>query len=169
MFPRAHGQRGSAGQRALRLAAVAVAAVLIGGAVFLIAEPRTRASQADPRDQKQVARGKQAYGQYCASCHGANLEGQPNWRQRKPDGRLPAPPHDATGHTWHHPDQHLFEVTKNGVKPPLAPPGYQSDMPGFAENLSDADIWAIIAFIKSLWPQEIRDRQPSFERQRGAQ
>jgi hypothetical protein len=60
-----------------------------------------------------LALGDKLYVQHCASCHGANLEGQPDWRKRLPNGRFPAPPHDATGHTWHHPDEVLFAVTKH--------------------------------------------------------
>jgi mono/diheme cytochrome c family protein len=108
-------------------------------------------NRADPENTDQVARGRLVYDENCASCHGANLQGQLNWRERKPDGRLPAPPHDDTGHTWHHADEQLFRITKNGVKPPLAPEGYESDMPAFAETLSDEDIWAVLSFIKSTW------------------
>lgn len=122
----------------------------------------TSAMQANPDDQKQVATGKGVYEANCAACHGGYLEGQPNWRTRKPDGRLPAPPHDETGHTWHHPDEHLFKITRNGLKPPLAPDGYQSDMPAFADVMSDAEIWAVLAFIKSKWPPHIRARQSTF-------
>src|SRR6516165_7158925 len=50
----------------------------------------------DPNSRSLVARGKVVYAQQCAPCHGANLEGQPNWRERLPNGRLPGPPHDAT-------------------------------------------------------------------------
>lgn len=64
---------------------------------------------------------------------------------------MPAPPHDETGHTWHHADSVLFGITKRGLVPPYAPPDYQSDMPGFARRLSDDDIWAVLAFIKSHW------------------
>ena len=46
--------------------------------------------------------GRSAYSDYCASCHGTNLEDQLNWRQRDQNGYLPAPPHDETGHTRHH-------------------------------------------------------------------
>jgi hypothetical protein len=53
----------------------------------------------DPTDPTLVTRGKVVYAEQCASCHGTNLEGQPNWRHRLPNGRMPAPPHDATGHT----------------------------------------------------------------------
>lgn len=68
----------------------------------------------DPADQSLVLQGKKIYATNCASCHGANLEGQSNWRQRLPNGRLPAPPHDVTGHTWHHADSLLIDIVKNG-------------------------------------------------------
>ena len=106
--------------------------------------------RADPRDAAKVALGKKVYAQQCASCHGANLEGQPNWRRRLPNGRMPAPPHDESGHTWHHPDSVLFGITKNGVTA-YAPPGYESDMPAFGGKLSDEEIWAVLAYLKSRW------------------
>lgn len=107
--------------------------------------------RADPRDAARVARGEKVYVQHCAACHGARLEGQPDWRRRRPDGRMPAPPHDESGHTWHHPDAELFAITRNGLVPPYAPPGYASDMPAFAVRLSDDEIWAVLAYIKSRW------------------
>lgn len=103
--------------------------------------------------------GKALYVEHCASCHGANLEGQPNWRIRMPNGRLPAPPHDASGHTWHHPDDLLFGIVKFGVVPPYAPENYQSDMPAFKDKLSDAQIKSILEYIKSTWPKEILAEQ----------
>ena len=108
-------------------------------------------------DRDVVERGRAVYADACASCHGEALEGQPNWRERRSDGRLPAPPHDETGHTWHHPDRDLFEVTKYGVEA-FAPAGYESDMPAFEEQLSDADILASLAYIKSTWPAEVQRR-----------
>lgn len=144
--------------RGLFMGTAIVAAATVSGWVFW---PSRSAGRADPNDtrQGQVALGEMVYQQHCASCHGAKLEGQPDWRTRKPDGRLPAPPHDSTGHTWHHPDDQLFRITKDGVKPPLAPEGYQSDMPAFGEALTDDEIWTVLAFIKSQWPAAIRGRQ----------
>jgi len=107
--------------------------------------------RADPRDTSKVSAGAKIYAQHCAACHGAKLEGQANWRARLPNGRLPAPPHDESGHTWHHPDSVLFGITKRGLAPPYAPPDYQSDMPGFGGKLSDDEIWAVLAYIKSHW------------------
>ena len=74
------------------------------------------ARQADPDNAEQVALGQQVYASFCAGCHGGNLEGQPNWQKRLPLGNFPAPPHDETGHTWHHADQWLFEIVKYGGK-----------------------------------------------------
>ena len=106
-------------------------------------------------DPKQLALGAAVYAQHCAACHGANLEGQPDWKKKLPNGRFRAPPHDDTGHTWHHPDAVLFGITKHGLVPPYAPPGYQSDMPAFAGKLSDAEIRAVLAYIRSRWSPEV--------------
>jgi len=111
----------------------------------------------DERDRGSVALGANVYAQHCAACHGAKLEGQPDWRRRLPNGRLPAPPHDESGHTWHHSDDVLFGITKHGLVPPYAPPNYESDMPAFGGKLSDAEIWAALAYIKSHWTtREVR-------------
>lgn len=110
-----------------------------------------------PDDPQVVAEGARIYEVQCASCHGPNLEGQPDWQTRRPDGTLPAPPHDETGHTWHHPDTVLLDLTKNGVQA-FAGPNYRSDMPAFEGNLTDAEIIAVLSYIKSRWPAEIRDQ-----------
>ena len=107
--------------------------------------------RADRGDAAKVAMGAALYSQHCASCHGAKLEGQPHWRKRLPNGRMPAPPHDESGHTWHHSDAVLFGITKNGLVPPYAPKDYESDMPAFRGKLSDDEIWAVLAYIKSHW------------------
>lgn len=109
-----------------------------------------------PASDARLAQGATLYAAQCASCHGANLEGQPDWRERKPDGRLPAPPHDASGHTWHHPMEMLVQMTRDGMVPPLAPEGYQSDMPAFGHILSDDEIRAVLAYIESQWPDEVK-------------
>lgn len=74
---------------------------------------------------------------------------------------MPAPPHDESGHTWHHPDQLLFAIVKGGLVPPYAPAAYESDMPAFAGKLSDEQIWAVLAYIKSHWhsPQLLEARR----------
>ena len=123
-------------------------------------------ARADPSNPRQVAAGKAVYDKHCAACHGANLEGQPEWRSRLPNGRMPAPPHDDSGHTWHHDDELLFGVTKFGLTPPYGPPGYQSDMPAFGSTLSDQQIWDVLAYIKSRWSPRTRDVQMKMQKKR---
>lgn len=119
--------------------------------------PRSNTVNVDPGNTALVQQGESLYQTHCARCHGANLEGQPEWRVRKADGRLPAPPHDGSGHTWHHPTPMLVEIVKFGLVPPNAPEGYASDMPAFKNTLSDAQIAAVLSFIQSRWSAEVRN------------
>jgi mono/diheme cytochrome c family protein len=141
--------------------ALAIALMVAGGALLWWLASGAR-SGPDPNDPRLVARGNEIYRQHCASCHGANLEGQPNWRQPLPNGRLPAPPHNAEGHTWHHSDDVLFRATKYGMSAIV--PDRESDMPAFGGTLADADIWAVISYIESTWPPDIRARQQRLNR-----
>lgn len=142
---------------ALAVAALLVLAVARTYAVWL--KPAS-AAYIDPSDGAMVEVGRRVYHAQCAACHGAKLEGQPNWRTRLANGRLPAPPHDISGHTWHHPDAVLFDIVKNGLVPGVtAPPGYESDMPAYADILSDDDIRASLAYIKTYWPKQALEVQ----------
>jgi mono/diheme cytochrome c family protein len=100
-------------------------------------------------DFSQVTRGGKLFQQSCAECHGANGEGDPNWRQRDAEGFFPAPPLNGTGHAWHHPQKMLHYVIKNGS------PGGQGKMPAWGAQLSDHEIEDIIAWFKSKWPQPV--------------
>jgi mono/diheme cytochrome c family protein len=117
-------------------------------AILYLATDRPNGGLADPRDLRLVTTGREVYAAFCASCHGKHLEGEPNWQTPLADGRMPAPPHDETGHTWHHSDELLF------------------NMPSFGEILTDKEIWAVIAFIKSRWPSEQLRHQQSISRRR---
>ena len=112
---------------------------------------------------RDIVAGAKLYRENCASCHGANLQGQPNWRSPNEEGILPAPPHDANGHTWHHDNQLLFDYTKLGGQALLSSRGVElkSGMPGFSESLTDDEIWDILGFIQSTWPEQIREIQSS--------
>lgn len=144
---------------AIAASVVATLGLVVGVYVYLRADSENPwARPGDPGDPAQVAMGRPLYAAQCARCHGDRLQGQPNWQTRKPDGKLPAPPHDSTGHTWHHADQQLFQLTKSGLKH-MARLGYVSDMPAYEGVLTDSQIWAVLAFIKNSWPAEIRERQ----------
>ena len=145
-----------------RVLTVVIVAALTASAVLAVlgwvARQNRPPEYADASNPELVARGAVVYQQSCAACHGANLEGQPNWQRPNADGTLPAPPHDGTGHTWHHSDQMLFEITKWGSAA-VAGAAFKSAMPVYDGVLDDGDIWAVLAYIKSRWPPEIRDAQ----------
>lgn len=151
--------------RTWTIAGLLAGAILLaaGAAFFLYISAPKEGGGLDPA---AIALGGRLYAAHCASCHGEKLEGQPNWQERRADGRLPAPPHDASGHTWHHPDALLFAITKEGPAA-LASPGYESDMPGFADKLSDEEIRAVFAFIKSTWPEPIRRQHEAINERAG--
>ena len=109
-------------------------------------------------DATQVNLGRQVYQANCASCHGANAEGAPNWKTPDAEGNFPPPPHSDTGHTWHHSDRVLYEIIHDGFADPLRP-GSPKRMPPFSDKLSDAEIHAVITYFKSLWSREHREFQ----------
>ena len=124
-----------------------------------------KTSPADPQDEKQVRAGAALYLDHCADCHGAALEGAENWQAATDDGTYLPPAHDDSGHTWHHSDKVLFEYVKLGGAELFKDyPDIVSNMPGFGEVLSDGEIWAIYAFIKSSWSQESLDWQAKASR-----
>jgi mono/diheme cytochrome c family protein len=109
-----------------------------------------------PSADNAPPRGAALYTEHCASCHGPNGEGQPNWKVPGEDGLLPAPPHDSTGHTWHHPDAVLLQIIAQGGT--LYSP--KSNMPGFASVLTAAEMQEVLDYIKSWWgPQELTYQQ----------
>lgn len=110
-------------------------------------------------DAKQITAGETVYTIHCASCHGANLEGEADWRLQNDDGSFRAPPHDDSGHTWHHTDKLLKETIVQGGKRLPANIGGTSNMPAFGEVLSEAEIIAVLAYIKSNWPEDIQEIQ----------
>lgn len=135
--------------RPLCLALAALTGLLpLPAAAFLHATP-----EPDP--------GRALYVEHCADCHGVDLEGQPDWRSPDANGIYPAPPHDETGHTWHHGDAMLIDYISRGGQAVLDDMGvaFTSGMPGFNSVLDEREIKSILNYIKSTWPDHIRDRQ----------
>ena len=150
--------------RSMRAFVVGFVAILAVGLVLLNLPRGAATRRADASNAGQVALGQQVYAAQCARCHGANLEGQPDWKQELPTGGRPAPPHDATGHTWHHADTLLFDIVKRGGQASSLP-GDKNNMPAFGGALSDDEIWAVLAYIKSRWPADIQAAQEQVNQQ----
>lgn len=144
-------------------AAIAVAVIGVVSYVAFESEPLQSPAGNASSQSDVIALGRAIYASQCAACHGANLEGQPNWRQRKANGRMPAPPHDETGHTWHHNDATLFNLTKYGLSA-LVGQKVETDMPAYEGVLNDEQIRAALAYIKSRWPEEIQQRHSEMSR-----
>lgn len=132
--------------------------LVLGVVIGLDGVSRQQRTATSPRTQNNpTTEGRTLYMRYCAACHGANLEGQANWQTARADGSYPAPPHDASGHTWHHADAYLVAVTLQGG---AAVTGTASNaMPAFANQLTPSQTQAIIDYIKSTWPPDIQSQQ----------
>jgi mono/diheme cytochrome c family protein len=127
------------------------------GAAVAFASPGA-AHFANADNAAMAAKGHDLYETVCASCHGRNLEGQPLWQLDDQYAHRRAPAHDATGHTWMHSDEALFQMVKTGRFPDW-PKNAKSYMPAYGGPLSDGEILAVLAFIKSRWPLGIRVSQ----------
>jgi mono/diheme cytochrome c family protein len=117
------------------VAAVLAAMAMVG------CTPRTQ------RAHEQLARGDELYDADCATCHGGATGGD--------IADIP-PRHNAEGHTWHHPDCELIEIIGNGMPRRPALPDDAPTMPAFRDRLSDEEIRAVLAHIKTWWTDEQR-------------
>ncbi|MFP7672007.1 c-type cytochrome [Marivita sp. S0852] len=143
-------------RNAILIGSATCLAVAGGLALFLGSGANGQESGLPYTDTARVAAGAVVYQDYCASCHGANLEGEPNWKTPDADGYLPAPPHDPTGHTWHHDDALLIQIVTHGTEA-IVGGTYKSRMEGYGDILTADEILNVLAYIKSTWPDEVRD------------
>lgn len=141
----------------MRLALLSGTLAAAGLGLALVLWPQLAgSSRADAAARAQVASGGRIYVTECAGCHGAAGEGQPGWERPGPDGLLPAPPHDATGHTWQHSDAQLRAWIVQGPAGGGSPSGYRSTMPAYAGRLGEEQVEDVIAWLKAQWPPGVR-------------
>lgn len=114
-------------------------------------------------ESPQLASGQAIYEANCAECHGPDGEGQPNWQRPGPDGLFPAPPHDSSGHTWHHPDSQLLQIIAQGGSTP------NSTMPAYQDSLSEEEMEAVLAYIKTFWGASEQKYQEQVSKQSSTQ
>lgn len=114
-------------------------------------------------DPNKIDEGAKIYGAHCASCHAAGLAGEADWQTPNPDGSFKAPPHDSSGHTWHHSDRQLVDLVLYGSS--LT----QSRMPAFEDRLTEAEVESVLEFFKAQWGPEERAWQWQVTWQESAQ
>lgn len=105
------------------------------------------------RDPAVTSAGQTLYRTHCSACHGMPDGSTPPVAHAS---EKPAPPHDATGHTWQHPDFALFQLIRDGIAVANCTPVDPQFMPTFRGIVSDAELVAILSYIKSSWPEDIR-------------
>lgn len=159
-------RRGLIGRVARRLgpkgrflaAAVVIGVVITAADMYWERYTNQTAVSADHTNAAQVGLGHTLYDQHCAFCHGPDLAGKAGWDGEYPTGGRPPLPLDGSAPTWRLSDRDMFDVVKYGGQP-FSPPSYRNAMPAFETELADADIWAILSFVKSRWPEDARTRQ----------
>jgi mono/diheme cytochrome c family protein len=131
---------------------------LIAGLIVMIANAALAAETPAPPDPALVKAGRAIYRHSCASCHGARGEGAAAWEIPDQLGELPAPPHDAKGHTWRHSDAMLYRVVQEGWRDEFNKTD-RLTMPAFKGQLSRKETIAVIAYLKTLWTPKQRQFQ----------
>lgn len=113
--------------------------------VAMVACTATTSGQPQPS-----GRGEVLYEAHCASCHGGATGGD--------IADIP-PLHNAQGHTWHHPDCELIDIVQQGMPRRPGLPDGAPTMPAFGGRLTEDDVRAILAHIKTWWDQDQRKQQ----------
>lgn len=136
------------------LAVLLLVAVASGAAAGCgTGEPSADEAAALPAGEAGQRSGTQIFAAVCATCHGEQGEGANDWKVRGEDGRLPPPPLNGDGHTWHHADGVLYRIVRDGG----ATFGAGSNMPAFGETLTREEIIAVLEYIKTLWAGKTQD------------
>ena len=128
--------------------------IILSSALFLTGCFDNAETLAKVEDSVQL--GQAVFEKNCASCHGKDGQGLvENWKQRQADGNFPAPPVNGTAHAWHHSPAALLNTINNGgIK-------LGGSMPGFKNQLSEAEKQATLDYIHSLWPESVQKKYDS--------
>ena len=85
---------------------------------------------------ESIAAGRKVYQRLCSRCHGSEGKGDGN-------AAGAVPPSDLTDATWDHgaSDGEIFTTIHDGTS---------ADMEGYAQRISDTDIWNVVNYIRTL-------------------
>jgi len=154
------GPKKTGPNRAVRLIiALAVFGAILGAFVHYWDKSPTAVSIArNAAKRVPPSEGKDVYDEFCAYCHGFNLDGKSEWFNKTDKDPAQSPRMDDQGIAWRMPDTLLFSITKNGGQK-HALPGIKSEMPAFEGVVSDKEINMALDYIKSRWPEDLRAHQ----------
>lgn len=130
----------------------------VAASLSVLAVASSAYADGTPRNAQRIDAGRSVYLAQCASCHGARGEGQANWDRPDAAGDMPAPPHNADGHTWKHSDAMLYRIVRDGWRDPYNKT-QRLTMPAFGKTLSPQQIRVVIGYLKTLWTAEQRTFQ----------
>ena len=104
------------------------------------------AQNAVPSTAKSIETGRQLFQKYCKGCHGENATG---------DGPL-APkdvhPPNLTDAEWKYgaTDVEIFKNIHDGIGPKF-------DMKSMKSRMTDAEIWSVVNYLRSIGPKDGQD------------
>lgn len=101
------------------------------------------AGPASAQDRGDARKGQELYTEKCVLCHGARGEG---WDWSKKVAKPPIPVPDLAQVAPERSDQFLFDVVKGGGEAV----GKTRFMPPFGFQLTDKEIWDLVAYMRSL-------------------
>lgn len=139
------------------LVVVGALVVLAVVAVRLAARPPAPHPVAPPAAENgatAIVRGRAVYAQYgCAACHGADGKGGFSNLNAETEGKVPAVIYVAEGYTRGELRRKILDgLATIGKADPKGPrPPYR--MPGWAEQMTDAETADLVEFLFSLYPK----------------
>ncbi len=140
------GDRSGALSRATRLTFVVLGLILASTRLGLAGSPDGSGDSAE-----LIARGGELFTRRCAICHGNDLEGKSHEigsGERRRTVKVPSLRERRW--RWLDPQTAISNIVKHGEKKhPL--PSSEFKMPAFGIVLSDDDIAAVAAYLKSIW------------------
>jgi cbb3-type cytochrome c oxidase subunit III len=134
----------------LDLRSLAIVLLICAGGLQVSGDPPAKLTRDDarklkdpvPYTKRSIDRGRVLFQQNCTSCHGEN---------GKAEGALIADATDLTTPALYRSgttDGEIFRSTRDGAG---------DQMPAFQSQLaSETDIWNLVNFIHSLWPESMR-------------
>lgn len=96
----------------------------------------------DVSQSEQLALGKEIYSANCSVCHGESGAG---YAQEN----IPAPALNGSMHAWHHADDQVIALIRQGG----------NVMPAVGKDWSDEEVEAVWAYVKQWWTPQQRNAQ----------